>query len=117
MTIWRANYPLVVSLEVIEHCIDPHAFAKTFINLIAPGGIGFLSTPYHGYLKNLALAVTGMMDRHFTVLWPGGHVKFFSMKTLGELLRDVGAREICFMRVGRIPVLAKSMVVIVDKAN
>ena len=41
-----------------------------------------LSTPYHGYLKNLALAVSGRMDRHFTALHVGGHIKFFSIETL-----------------------------------
>ena len=60
------RFPLVVSLEVIEHCMDPHAFAMTFYDLIAPGGTGVLSTPYHGYLKNVALALTGRMDSHFT---------------------------------------------------
>ena len=34
------QFPLVVSLEVIEHCFDPHRFAKTLYNLIAAGGIG-----------------------------------------------------------------------------
>jgi len=29
-------------------------------------------------------------------------------------LKESGAKEICFMRVGRIPVLAKSMVVIIQ---
>jgi 2-polyprenyl-3-methyl-5-hydroxy-6-metoxy-1,4-benzoquinol methylase len=107
------TFPLVVSLEVIEHCMDPHAFAKSFLGLIAPGGIGLLSTPYHGYLKNLALAVSGKMDRHFTALWPGGHVKFFSMATLRQLLEEAGAKKIQFTRVGRIPSLAKSMVAVV----
>lgn len=108
------TFPLVVSLEVIEHCIDPHGFAKTFLSLIAPGGIGVLSTPYHGYLKNLALAVTGKMDRHFTALERGGHVKFFSRGTLDRLLREAGAKDIRFTRVGRIPPIAKSMVAVVS---
>jgi 2-polyprenyl-6-hydroxyphenyl methylase/3-demethylubiquinone-9 3-methyltransferase len=111
------TFPLVVSLEVIEHCVDPRAFAKTFLSLIAPGGMGFLSTPYHGYLKNLALAVSGKMDRHFTALWDGGHVKFFSIRTLRELLKEAGATDIRFLRIGRIPVLAKSMVAIVCKPS
>lgn len=111
------TFPLVVSLEVIEHCMDPKAFAKSFLSLIAPSGIGFLSTPYHGYLKNLALAVTGKMDRHFTALWPGGHVKFFSTETLGQLLKEAGAKEIRFMRVGRIPAFAKSMVAVVQNSG
>jgi 2-polyprenyl-3-methyl-5-hydroxy-6-metoxy-1,4-benzoquinol methylase len=107
------TFPLVVSLEVIEHCIDPRRFTKTFLSLIEPGGIGVLSTPFHGYWKNIALAISGKMDGHYTALWDGGHVKFFSIKTLGELLRETGAEHIDFRRVGRIPPLAKSMIAVV----
>jgi 2-polyprenyl-3-methyl-5-hydroxy-6-metoxy-1,4-benzoquinol methylase len=109
------TFPLVVSLEVIEHCFDPRAFAKTFLSLIAPGGVGVLSTPYHSYLKNLALAVSGKMERHFTALWDGGHIKFFSVNTLRRLLKESGAGHVRFTRVGRLPVLAKSMVAVVQK--
>ena len=84
------------------------------MSLIAPGGIGVASTPDHGYLKNLALALAGKMDSHFTALWDGGHIKFFSMTTLGALLRELGAKEINFKRVGRIPHLAKSMIAIIE---
>ena len=111
------TFPLVVSLEVIEHCIDPHAFAKTFLSLIAPAGIGILSTPYHGYFKYLALAVTGRMDSHFMALCPGGHIKFFSQMTLGQLLNEAGAQKIRFMRVGRIPPLAKSIIAVVQRID
>jgi len=107
------TFPLVVSLEVIEHCMEPRAFARTFLSLIAPGGVGFLSTPYHGYLKNVALAVSGHMDRHFTALWDGGHVKFFSIKTLRTLLQEAGASDAEFLRAGRIPAFAKSMIAVV----
>ena len=107
------TFPLVVSLEVVEHCCDPRVFARTFVSLIAPGGIGFLSTPYHGYLKNLALALSGRMEPHFTALWDGGHIKFFSNPTLRILLTEAGARELEFLRIGRVPPLAKSMIALV----
>lgn len=109
------QFPLVVSLEVIEHCFDPRGFAKTFYNLIAPGGIGILSTPYHGYWKNLVLALAGKWDDHLTALWDGGHVKFFSIATLRILLAETGFKNIRFIRIGRIPPLAKSMIAIVRK--
>jgi hypothetical protein len=94
---------------------DPRGFAKTFSNLIAPGGIGILSTPYHGYWKNLALAIAGKWDDHLTALWDGGHVKFFSIVTLRILLAEIGFKGVHFIRVGRIPPLAKSMIAIVRK--
>lgn len=111
------QYPLVVSLEVIEHCIDPRRFVATFLSLFEPGGVGVLSTPYHGYLKNLALAATGRMDGHFTALWDGGHIKFFSVATLRRLLMEMGATDLEFSRVGRIPALAKSMICVVRRGS
>ena len=108
-------FPLVVSLEVIEHCMYPRMFVKTFLSLIAPGGIGVLSTPYHGYWKNLALAISGRMDKHFMALWDGGHIKFFSIPTLRRLLEEEGARDVKFFRVGRIAPLAKSMIALPSK--
>jgi 2-polyprenyl-6-hydroxyphenyl methylase/3-demethylubiquinone-9 3-methyltransferase len=109
------QFPLVVSLEVIEHCFDPRRFARTFYNLIADRGMGVLSTPYHGYWKNLALSVAGKWDDHLTALWVGGHIKFFSIATLGKLLAESGFNDVRFVRVGRIPPLAKSMIAIVRK--
>lgn len=104
------TFPVVISLEVIEHVYAPRAFAKRLFDLVEPGGIAIVSTPYHGYLKNLALAVTGKLDNHFTVLWDHGHIKFWSMRTLEILLNEVGFSDTKFDRVGRIPPLAKSMI-------
>lgn len=109
------RFPLVISLEVIEHWFYPRRFIRTFHDLIKPGGVGFLSTPYHGYTKNLALALAGKWDHHLSPLWDGGHIKFFSRSTLGALLREAGFQQIQFIRVGRIPPLAKSLVALVRK--
>jgi len=79
------------------------------------GGTAIVSTPYHGYWKNLALAVTGRMDAHFTALWDHGHIKFWSIATLGELLREAGFVDIRFERLGRVPALAKSMIAVAKR--
>ena len=109
------RFPIVISLEVIEHLLYPRRFASTFYSLLEDGGMGVLSTPYHGYLKNLALALTGKMDTHFAPLWEGGHIKFWSMQTLKSLLNETGFEDINFVRVGRIPSLAKSMIAVFHK--
>jgi 2-polyprenyl-6-hydroxyphenyl methylase/3-demethylubiquinone-9 3-methyltransferase len=106
------RFPVVLSLEVAEHVYAPRDFARTVFDLLTPGGCAIISTPYHGYWKNLALAVSGRMDGHFTALWDHGHIKFWSIRTLGALLREAGFVELRFERVGRVPPLAKSMVVV-----
>ena len=109
------HFPVVLSLEVVEHVYDPRRYASTVFSLLEPGGTAIISTPYHSYLKNLALALTGKMDAHFTALWDHGHIKFWSYKTLSMLLTETGFTDIRFERVGRIPPLAKSMIAIARK--
>ena len=109
------TFPLVTSLEVVEHVYSPRHYASTLYSLLNSGGTAIISTPYHGYWKNLALAVTGKMDAHFTALWDHGHIKFWSVKTLGTLLREAGFKDLRFVLIGRIPILAKSMIVIAKK--
>jgi 2-polyprenyl-3-methyl-5-hydroxy-6-metoxy-1,4-benzoquinol methylase len=109
------QFPVLLSLEVIEHVYAPRLYAKTAFDLLQPGGVAIISTPYHGYWKNLVMALTGKMDSHFTALWDHGHIKFWSMKTLSALLSEAGFVDIRFKRVGRIPVLAKSMIAIAKK--
>lgn len=109
------QFPVVLSLEVVEHLYFPRKYAATVFNLLDLGGTAIISTPYHGYWKNLALAVTGRMDEHFTALWDYGHIKFWSVKTLSQLLREAGFVDIRFRFVGRIPIVAKSMIAIARK--
>lgn len=111
------RYPIVVSLEVVEHVYAPRKYASTIYDLLLPGGMVVISTPFHGYWKNLALAVTGKMDAHFTALWDNGHIKFWSEKTLRRLLVEAGFEVLYFERVGRVPVLAKSMIAVARKPS
>jgi 2-polyprenyl-3-methyl-5-hydroxy-6-metoxy-1,4-benzoquinol methylase len=109
------RFPVVISLEVVDHVYAPRDFARTLFDLVEPGGTAMVSTPYHGYLKNLALAVTGKMDGHFTALWDHGHIKFWSLPTLSTLLSEAGFDSIVIKRVGRVTQLAKSMNAIARK--
>jgi len=115
LSVHYGQFPVLLSLEVVEHVYAPRHYAKSAFDLLQPGGIAIISTPYHGYWKNLVMALTGKMDSHFTALWDHGHIKFWSMKTLSTLLLEAGFIDIRFERVGRIPILAKSMIAIARK--
>lgn len=109
------QFPVVISLEVVEHLYFPRRWASTIYNLTEPGGTAIISTPYHGYWKNLALALTGKLDAHFTALWDHGHIKFWSIKTLSVLLEEAGFESIGFERIGRLPPFAKCMIAVARK--
>jgi len=109
------TFPALVSLEVIEHVYAPRDYAQCVVNLLEPRGLAIISTPYHGYWKNLALALTGKLDGHFTALWDHGHIKFWSVRTLTQLLEEAGLKVEQVHRVGRFPVFAKSMILVARK--
>jgi 2-polyprenyl-3-methyl-5-hydroxy-6-metoxy-1,4-benzoquinol methylase len=108
-------FDVVVSTEVIEHLYSPHLLPRFAWRCLRPGGLLVVSTPYHGYLKNLALSLIGKWDHHHTALWHGGHIKFWSRATLTQLLVDDGFVLEAFRGVGRLPYLWKSMILIVRK--
>jgi len=103
------RFVTVISTEVIAHLYTPRGLVEFARGVLAEGGELIVSTPYHGYLKNLALAVSGRLDAHFTALWDGGFIKFFSRKTLEALLRERGFVVTEFAGAGRWPFLWKSM--------
>jgi 2-polyprenyl-3-methyl-5-hydroxy-6-metoxy-1,4-benzoquinol methylase len=105
------SFDIIISTEVIEHLPYPRELAKVARRCLKNDGTLILTTPYHGYIKNLVLAITGKLDKHFTVLWDGGHIKFFSVKTLSTLLREENFVDLQFKFAGRYSYLWKSMLV------
>lgn len=109
------NFNVIVSTEVIEHLYSPLDFVRYCAGIFKNNGVSngklILSTPYHGYIKNLLLSISGKMDSHFTVNWEGGHIKFFSKKTITVLLENEKFKVDKIIGCGRISYLWKSMVV------
>src|SRR5919205_3221947 len=104
------NFDLVISSDVIEHLYRPSDLLEAATSLLSPRGQILLGTPYHGYLKNLVLAATGRMDAHFSALHNGGHIKFFSVRTLSKLMLAHGVTDLSFTFYGRAPWLWKNMI-------
>lgn len=108
----QGGYSLVFSIEVVEHLYDPRKYLENIVRWLKKGGLLVMSTPYHGYLKNLAIALAGGFDRHVSPLWDGGHIKFWSKCTLYKLMEESGIEPLRFYGSGRLPFLWKSMVVV-----
>lgn len=108
-------FDVVVSTEVIEHLYMPQHLPVFAHNLLKKNGYLLLTTPYHGYLKNLAISLTDGWDRHLDPFWTGGHIKFFSRQTITRMLKEAGFHVVYFGGIGRIPYLWKSMLVVAIK--
>ena len=110
-------FDIVVSTEVVEHLYSPRDYARGCFTALKPGGRFICTTPYHGYLKNLVLSLANHWDAHANPLWDGGHIKFWSRKTLTALLVESGFRNMQFRGAGRLPYLWMTMVVAGDRPD
>lgn len=85
------QFDVVLSNDVIEHLYLPRklvGFAKAHMK---PGGAVVTATPDYGnYWRNLMISATARWDHHHSPLWDGGHVKFFSRKTLQSIFAEQG---------------------------
>ena len=106
------QFDTIISTEVIEHLYDPYIFIE-FCRKILAGSKGelILSTPYHGYLKNLMLGILNKWDSHYDPLWQGGHIKLWSLKSLTRLLNKYNFNVTGFKGCGRLPYLWMSMLI------
>lgn len=105
----KGGWDVIVAVEVIEHLYSPRRFLENVRRHLRSSGHLIITTPYHGYLKNLAISIAGGWDRHFGVHWEGGHIKFFSVNTLRGMLEGAGFCAPEFRFAGRAPLLWRSM--------
>ena len=68
-TLGETGFDAVISTEVIEHRFLPAALPRFARAVLKPGGHLIVTTPYHGYLKNLLICLAGKWDSHHTLCW------------------------------------------------
>jgi 2-polyprenyl-3-methyl-5-hydroxy-6-metoxy-1,4-benzoquinol methylase len=87
-----ASFDVVWSGETIEHVPDTAAWLSEIRRVLRPGGRLLLSTPHHGALARLSLALSRRaFERHFDPL--GEHLRFYTRRSLTGLLHELGFPE------------------------
>jgi SAM-dependent methyltransferase len=109
------SFDAVISTDVIEHIFLPRKYVANCFKLLRPGGTLVITTPYHGYAKNLAIALANRWDSHLQPLQDFGHIKFWSVDSLSALLFEAGFQEISWRGLGRCPHLWKDMLITAHK--
>ena len=116
LRLWRDGEPLpledrsvdvVWAGEVIEHVADVAPWLSEVRRVLRPRGTLLLTTPHHGPLTLLGLALSPRrFDAHFEPR--SDHVRFFSPRTLRALLDDLGF-DVAQLRVRHAKILVRAM--------
>lgn len=110
------KFKFITSFEVIEHQYLPDDFLNQINKILTDDGKLLISTPYHGYFKNLLINLLGKHDYHYNPLWRHGHIKFFSIKTLTNLLKKCNLKVVRKKFSGRFYPLSNSMIFLIKKS-
>jgi SAM-dependent methyltransferase len=101
-----AAFDAVWASEVIEHVADTARWLSEVRRVLRPGGSLLVTTPYHGRLKNLMLALAGF-EAHFDPT--GQHLRFYTRRSLRDTLEQFGFEQIEIAGAGGAPLLWKTM--------
>jgi 2-polyprenyl-3-methyl-5-hydroxy-6-metoxy-1,4-benzoquinol methylase len=97
-----ASFDAVWAGETIEHVADTAAWLSEARRVLRSGGSLLASTPAHGRLTMLALALSPRrMDEHFDPR--ADHLRFYTRRTLQALLADFGFERIDIRAAGGPP--------------
>ena len=107
-----ASFDVCYSSEVIEHVFDIRSYLAEISRVVRPGGQLLLTTPYHGLIKNLAVAAFNF-EKHFNIY--GGHIRFFTSRSLRHALADAGFNVETTAGIGRFRPFSKTLFVAARK--
>jgi SAM-dependent methyltransferase len=108
-----ASVDIVTSFEVIEHLLAPNVFFREAARVLRPRGVLCVSTPFHGRVKNVAIALLAF-DRHYDVT--GSHIRFFTDDRLRSMASEAGLRETEIQHLGRFWPLSANTVLFAEKS-
>ena len=102
----------VLAGDVIEHVLDVMGFVSELNRVLKKGGRIFISTPYHGTIKNIVISLIGF-DIAFNPLYQ--HIRFFTKKSLTKILEDNGFKILEYNQYGRFKPVSRGMYFIAEK--
>jgi 2-polyprenyl-3-methyl-5-hydroxy-6-metoxy-1,4-benzoquinol methylase len=97
-----SGFDLVWAGEVIEHVADTAAWLSEVRRVLRSGGELLLTTPAHGPLTRLRLALDERaFARHFDPR--GDHLRFYTPRTIAALLGSFGFEQVRVRQAGGSP--------------
>jgi 2-polyprenyl-3-methyl-5-hydroxy-6-metoxy-1,4-benzoquinol methylase len=97
-----ASFDVVWSGETIEHVADTARWLSELRRVMRSGASLILSTPAHGPLTRLGLALSRRrFERHFDPR--ADHLRFYTPRTLTHLLEDFGFEQVEMREAGGVP--------------
>ncbi len=93
-----ASIDRIISADTIEHIPDVYAAVNEMFRVLKPGGVLVINTPNIAFIKKRLLLCLGRFPATSqpneglgdSLLFDGGHLHYFTFRSLGKLLQRAG---------------------------
>jgi 2-polyprenyl-3-methyl-5-hydroxy-6-metoxy-1,4-benzoquinol methylase len=90
VSLLHERFDCIVASEIIEHVVDPWALLSELRRIAAPGGQLILSIPNLAHASVINDLLQGRFDYVYIGLTCVGHLRFFTRRSIEEMLRIAG---------------------------
>ena len=108
------SFDAVLFSEVLEHLFDVHGALAELNRVLKPGGLLLLTTPYHGLVKNVLIALVAFEGHYDPVRSP---IRFFTRQSLDRCLWRAGFRPVEWQTLGRVWPIWRSVFVVARRVD
>jgi SAM-dependent methyltransferase len=105
---------VIVSADVIEHIPDVYRATDEMFRVLKPGGVLVINTPNIAFIKKRLLLLAGRFPSTSQpnegigsdILFDGGHLHYFTFRSLSLVLRKAGFKSLRKTGFGRLGALS-----------
>jgi 2-polyprenyl-6-hydroxyphenyl methylase/3-demethylubiquinone-9 3-methyltransferase len=108
------HFDYIFAGDVIEHVRFTDHFIHEVNRILKKSGVFILTTPNHSMIKNILIALF-RYEKHYDPEFP--HYRFYTIKSLKNVLIKRGFRIETIKLLGSLPFLAQSIFLIVKKVD
>ena len=96
----EASFDALIMGEVLEHLIDPWATLKRLSRLLRPGALILASVPNISHYRVITELIKGRFDHTDSGIMDRTHLRWFTPKSLAELLEHADFDVVELMQLG-----------------
>jgi SAM-dependent methyltransferase len=105
------HFDVVVLSDVLEHLREPLVTLRAAADLLAPNGYLVVSIPNVGHIDLRLAHLEGRWDYHDTGLLDRTHLRFFTRRSMRQLVRDAGL-HVAELRLAQRPAFTTNLDVV-----
>jgi O-antigen biosynthesis protein len=94
-------FDCLIMADILEHLVDPWRVLNTYVHYLAPSGAAVISVPNVRHYRVIGHLILGSWKYQESGILDSGHLRFFTLDTLLEMIEGAGLEPVRVERIYR----------------